>query len=110
MFYKFRQYIEPVVWITALVLLFLADTSQSGTSLCFFRAMGFSHCPGCGIGHAMHDALHLHFAVSFHEHVLGIPAVAILIYTIIKSVFTIKNNRSHESTRTADDVARDAAR
>jgi hypothetical protein len=107
--YKFRQYIEPVVWITALVLLFVMDTSKQGASFCLFKAMGFAHCPGCGIGHAIHDALHLRFAASFHEHILGIPAVAILIYTIIKSVLTIKNNRSHESTRTSDDVARHAA-
>ena len=107
--YTFRQYIEPVVWITALVLLFWMDTSRTGTSFCLFKAMGFAHCPGCGIGHAIHEALHLRFAASFHEHVLGIPAVAILIYTIIKSIFTIKNNHSHESTRTSDDVARNAA-
>ncbi len=107
--YTFRQYLEPVIWITALVLLFLMDTPRTGTSFCLFKAIGFAHCPGCGIGHAIHDALHLRFAESFHEHILGIPAVAILLYTSIKSVLTIKNNHSHESTRASDDVARNAA-
>ena len=107
--YTFRQYIEPVVWTTALVLLFCMDTSHTGSSFCLFKAVGFAHCPGCGIGHAIHEALHLRFAASFHEHILGIPAVAILLYTIIKSIFTIKKNHNHEFTRTPDDVARNAA-
>ena len=107
--YKYRQYLEPAIWTTALVLLFFMDTSGESASFCLFKRVGFAHCPGCGIGHAIHEALHFRFAASFHEHMLGIPAVAIIMYTIIKSVLTIKNNQRHESTRTSDDVARHAA-
>ena len=99
MSYKFRQYLEPAIWIALLLVLFFMDTSKESGSFCLFKMLGFSHCPGCGIGHAIHDALHLRFIQSFHEHWLGIPAVLIILYTIIQSLLTLKTPHRYESTK-----------
>jgi hypothetical protein len=107
--YKFRQFLEPAIWLTALVLLFFMDTSKDSASFCVFKMVGFHSCPGCGIGHAMHDALHFRFAQSFHEHLLGIPAVLIILYTTIKSLYTLKSHKRHGSTKIIYDASRHAA-
>lgn len=107
--HKFRQLVEPAIWLTALVLLFFMDTSKDSASFCLFKMAGFHSCPGCGIGHAMHDALHFDFVRSFHEHILGIPAVLIILYTTIKSLYTLKPHKSHGSTKIIYDASRHAA-
>jgi hypothetical protein len=60
----------------------------AGPSLCLLRFIGFDHCPGCGIGHAIHFALHLQFAASLQEHIFGIPAVLIIAYRIKQLSFS----------------------
>lgn len=82
-----KQYAGPVIWITALLLLFFMDPASQGTSFCLFKFIGFSYCPGCGIGHSIHYALHLNMARSFDEHVLGIPATLAILYTIVVKLF-----------------------
>lgn len=73
-----RQYFECLFWITALALLFFMQVDNDAASLCMFRWLNIHSCPGCGIGHAIHDALHLQLATSFHHHPLGIAAVFII--------------------------------
>ncbi|MBC7936899.1 MAG: DUF2752 domain-containing protein [Rhizobacter sp.] len=60
-------------------------------SLCFFKWMGFSFCPGCGLGHSISWLFHGNIGKSFSEHPLGIFAVGILIHRIYK---IIKNKPS----------------
>ncbi|HPH84853.1 MAG TPA: DUF2752 domain-containing protein [Ferruginibacter sp.] len=79
---------------------------HSGPSLCFFKWIGFSSCPGCGIGHAIHHALHFEFDLSWQEHVLGIPATVILLMQIAKPFFKYKiqmygSANAHDVERTA---------
>ncbi len=69
---------ELLFWISAVVILFCMRVDTPETSLCVFSLMGFGTCPGCGIGHAIHYALHLDPAASFQHHILGIPAVIII--------------------------------
>ncbi|WP_018630828.1 DUF2752 domain-containing protein [Niabella aurantiaca] len=92
------KYGEAVTWGVALILLFFMNTT--GTfSLCPFKAIGISWCPGCGIGHSIHHTLHLHFRAAWQEHMLGIPATAVLIWQFIKSLpITNKNNNYEPGT------------
>jgi hypothetical protein len=49
--------------------------------------VGFRSCWGCGIGHAIHYALHLQFKQSFAEHVFGLPAAVGILYQIFSSFY-----------------------
>lgn len=85
-----RRYFEPVAWTTALILLFFMNPSTVSGSFCIFKLVGFDACPGCGIGHAIHHALHLDFQQSFREHILGIPATIAILYNVINSLLHLK--------------------
>ena len=73
-----RQHLELLFWIAAISLLYFLDTGNPGESVCIFRLVGFDSCPGCGLGHSIHHALHLQLATSVHEHLMGIPAICII--------------------------------
>lgn len=92
-----KKYFEAIIWSTALVLLFFMNPGEGGTSLCILKNLGVSWCPGCGIGHSIHHALHLNFTRSVEEHVLGIPATIILIYQTIKSIYLTNKTYNYES-------------
>ncbi len=74
--------IELLFFIVSLIVLFVLPINTSATSLCFFKFIGIQKCPGCGLGHAIHHALHMQFEQSFTHHPLGIVAVLIFIYRI----------------------------
>ncbi len=101
-----KQYIEPIIWTSALVLLFFMNTDAGGTSLCLAKAIGIGWCPGCGLGHAIHDALHLNFRASVQQHILGIPATILLGYQIIKSIYITRKNDNYGPTTTHPLVSR----
>lgn len=103
------KYLEPVTWLSALVVLYVM--APSGPSLCLFKAVGFSSCPGCGIGHAIHYTLHGQFSRSFEAHVLGIPATAFILLSIVKPfIQTINHHTRKDGSATAYDVTGPAAR
>lgn len=77
-----KQKWEAFIWLTALVALFFMNPQHKSFSFCVFKWVGFSKCPGCGLGHAIHFALHGQLTISFREHFMGIPAVIILVYRI----------------------------
>jgi hypothetical protein len=63
-----------------------AATSES--SLCLLQQLGFTFCPGCGLGHSISWLFHGNIVASFQAHPFGMPAVVILlhrIYTIINT-------------------------
>ena len=66
----------------ALVWLFFMQPGEPGASLCFFRWLGISWCPGCGLGHSIHYALHAQFSASVQQHILGIPAILVMLHRI----------------------------
>lgn len=82
--------LELVCWSGALILLFFMPVESAEPSLCLFRFIGFNSCPGCGIGHAIHYALHFDLVASFHEHLFGLPAVLIILYRIKQLSFAKK--------------------
>ena len=90
----FRTYLlkhfELLFWIAALGLLFFMDIRDNGESLCFFHWLGFNRCPGCGIGHSIHSAMHLQFTSSLQQHPLGIVAVLIIFNRIKQLSFPLK--------------------
>ena len=79
-----RSHLELGFWLLSIVALFFLN--NGGPSLCLFRFAGIDWCPGCGLGHAIHAALHLDFATSFHEHPFGIPALLIIAHRIIQLI------------------------
>jgi len=76
------KHTELFFWLTALVILFFMDTESNGLSFCLFKSAGLSWCPGCGIGHAIHAALHLQLGASLQYHPFGIVAVLVILYRI----------------------------
>jgi len=74
---------EAIIWLSALISLFLINPfSENHFSLCPIKNMGFSFCPGCGLGHSVSFLLHGNLSESFHSHWFGIPATMILIHRI----------------------------
>ncbi len=88
---------ELFFWITALVLLGFADLHDHGEAahftLCPLANMGFSWCPGCGIGRAIAHLLQGEFSASLEHHWFGIPALLIISSRII--ILVRSGLRSH---------------
>jgi len=78
------KYFEQIVWTIALVLLFFMEVDNEAASACVFKFAGFNSCWGCGIGHAIHDVLHLKLIQSLSAHIMGIPATIGILSMILK--------------------------
>jgi hypothetical protein len=91
LFHWCRSHLELLFWTIALAILFFLPENVPAASLCFFSLLGFDHCPGCGIGHAIHYALRLQPQASFAHHPLGIIAV-IIIFMRVKSLHSQTNH------------------
>ena len=85
-----RHHFDLLFWIAALIILFFLPEGKSESSLCVFTLLGFGHCPGCGIGHAIHYALHLNLPASFTHHPMGIPGVIIIFIRIKQLLYPPK--------------------
>jgi hypothetical protein len=82
---KLTGFSEPIIWTAALVMLWMIYPDDSeGTTLCIFHHIGFTWCPGCGIGRSMAHFMHGNIQASFHAHWFGIPAVLIIGYRILE--------------------------
>ena len=104
------RYFEQVVWMFALVALFFMDLSNPASeaaSFCIFNWAGFTSCPGCGLGHAIHHALHFNFKLSLTHHILGIPATIGILYIIFKPFIPPKKTK-YGLRGNAFDAARDS--
>lgn len=75
---------EALIWIAALVFLAFSDPGHHHYTLCPIDNIGFSYCPGCGLGRSIGYFFRLDFMSSFYSHPLGIPAVLLLIYRSVK--------------------------
>ena len=85
-------YLELVFFSIAMMLLFFMKVSINGVedfSFCPFRWLGFTHCLGCGVGHAIHYALHGQWALSYNAHMFGVPALLIITHRIFFNLITI---------------------
>ena len=61
-------------------------TGEHLISLCPLDALGWTFCPGCGLGHSVAHLARGAFAASVHAHPLGLPAVLILVHHITRLV------------------------
>jgi hypothetical protein len=78
--------IELILWIISLVILASAKYSgnqlQGHVTFCPLANLGFTWCPGCGIGRSITALFHGNLALSFQLHWFGLPALIILLYRI----------------------------
>ena len=75
--------VEAVFWVTALLLLLQFEPGVgSHVAICPLQLAGFDGCPGCGIGRSISLAMQGHFKASFEYHLLGIPALLIILNRI----------------------------
>jgi len=84
----FKLPLEATIWITGLIALAIyypADTSHA--SLCVFNNLGFTFCPGCGLGRSISYLMHGEFINSLVTHPFGILAVVILLSRSLKLFF-----------------------
>lgn len=76
---------EGIVWTCSLIFLaFINDPNQSHFTICPLANAGFEYCPGCGLGNSVSLILHGHIPDSLDVHLLGIPALIIILFRIIQ--------------------------
>lgn len=86
----FRKYFEATVFATGLLLLALMDpAAANGPSLCLFDQLGFTFCPGDGLGHSISYTFRGEIYNAMESNILGPFAIFILgtrvIYLLIKN-------------------------
>lgn len=87
--------LELIIWIAAITFLYIDYPFNEQHSFCIVKLMGFSWCPGCGIGRAISLFMHGEFMQSFHAHYLGSFALLVLLQRI---VILTKNYFRHNNT------------
>jgi Protein of unknown function (DUF2752) len=102
-----RINIELLFWIVGLTYLALMNPSETHFTLCPIKNLGFSFCPGCGLGHSISFLLHGQLKESFHHHPLGVFALGVIllrIFRLIRNIdITLKLNKyNHELNRNDD--------
>lgn len=81
--------LEGFIWSAALVYLaFFFNPAESHFTICPLSNFGVDDCPGCGLGRSISLLFSGNITESYQTHILGIPAVFILIYRIISIVRT----------------------
>lgn len=75
--------LEGFIWIAALFYFaFFVNPFETHFTICPLANAGFEHCPGCGLGNSISLLFHGNFSDSFNAHILGIPALLIIIHRI----------------------------
>lgn len=83
----FKNYFEILAFTAGLLLLAFMNPHSNGPTLCLFERMGFSFCPGAGLGHSIallfrgeiHKSLETNFLGVFSIIILGVRIVQLLI-------------------------------
>lgn len=83
-----KRRLEAVIWLLALMLFAVTNPDAGlGITICPIKLLGFSFCPGCGLGKSIAYLLHGDIHRSMDAHLLGIPAVMILVYRAFTIIF-----------------------
>jgi len=78
---------EAGTWISSLIYLaFFNDPFRQHFTICPLSNAGFDYCPGCGLGNSISFLFQGHFTESFNCHILGIPAVIIILFRIFSVI------------------------
>ncbi|MBI2430015.1 MAG: DUF2752 domain-containing protein [Ignavibacteriales bacterium] len=101
----FKQNLEVLIWIVALAALAVIDpVTVQQFSLCPLHNLGFEQCPGCGLGRSVSHALHGNLSASFSMHILGMPALFVLLHRIVTMLFIRRNNSQvHDAVHTTQE-------
>jgi hypothetical protein len=88
--------LEGFIWTAALFYFtFFVNPLETHFTICPLSNVGFEYCPGCGLGNSISLFFNGYFIESFKTHILGIPALIIIlhrIYSIIK--FNLKKQKT----------------
>ncbi|MDP3467114.1 MAG: DUF2752 domain-containing protein [Daejeonella sp.] len=79
-----RLPLELLAWAAAILFLAFTAAGSAHSSLCPLENLGFSWCPGCGLGRSIRFLLHGEFRLSIEHHWFGIPAFLILNYRMLQ--------------------------
>lgn len=78
---------EGIIWIVSLIYLAsLTNSNQQHFTICPLSNLGFDHCPGCGLGKSISMILHGNISDSFDFHLLGFPALIIIMFRIFQLI------------------------
>ncbi len=78
--------LEAIIWTLALIALALYRPTETHITLCPLANLGFDFCPGCGLGRSISFLFHGDIKLSYEAHPLGIFAVIVLSFRIVKLV------------------------
>ncbi len=77
--------LELIIWTGAIFILCISYPKPvNHFTLCPIDNLGFSWCPGCGLGRSISYILHGELKLSLEQHWFGIPALSILIFRIMQ--------------------------
>lgn len=87
---RWYPWTEIAFWTLGLLWLAFLPTGEGHLTLCPVGALGFTWCPGCGLGHAIHELFQGNWQASWHHHPLAAPAVAILLHRMYTLILATK--------------------
>ncbi|WP_366483589.1 DUF2752 domain-containing protein [Cyclobacterium sp.] len=86
--------LELMTWTLALLgIYFFGSASDHHFSLCPLDNLGFSWCPGCGLGRSLHHLMHGEFLVSWQFHPLGVFALIVILWRLVDLIFLISKQK-----------------
>jgi hypothetical protein len=93
--------LEAVTWIAGLLLLAISNpVSGHHFSICPIKNLGFSFCPGCGMGESISHLFGFEIIDSLNSHPLGVFALPILVYRVIYLLRKSYNNYRDDFSQT----------
>lgn len=78
--------LELFCWIGGLIFLGSMNPVEANISICPVKWLSAWDCPGCGLGHSISWILRGNISQSTEEHILGIPALLIILLRIGKLI------------------------
>lgn len=97
----FKKHIEWFAFLSGLLLMGSMDPYAQGIDFCLFDAVGFSFCPGEGLGHSIAFLFRGEFINSLQANLMGPFAVVVLsvrIFSIWKDLLINRNKDLTEIT------------
>jgi hypothetical protein len=86
-----RLPLELVFWTVSLILIWsMEPAAENHFTMCPLDRLGFTWCPGCGLGRAMNLMMHGEFLASFSMHPLAVFAIAVILLRIFRLIKNLK--------------------
>lgn len=92
---RMKNYFEVLCWASAFIFLFFIEPKNDLLSICIFKGLFQANCLGCGIGKSIHYAMHLELTQSLKCHLMGIPAIIIIIHYNTKQILEIVRSEKY---------------